>query len=181
MSECLTDWQRVCCIAVSVCFVCHICMINKFPLLSFFVYLGLSSFSVRFSARFYLWSVQLLLLLLHCFYSLCCCCCCCAFNAALEVTLIVGDAIYENYCKMMRTRTRNGRGTDVRRVRERLPPLHCRADRTGTVVKNKHRQTVCCSAIFFKFSFVFYFLSLWFAPRLAHVWLLLSPSLLLLL
>lgn len=123
MSDRLTDWQRVCCSAVSVCFVCHICMINKFPLLSFFVYLGLSSFSVRFSARFYLWSVELLflLLLLLCFYSLCwccfcCCCCCCAFNAALEVTLIVGDAIYENYCKMMRTRTRNGRWTDVGRT-----------------------------------------------------------------
>lgn len=172
MSECLTDWQRVCCSAVSVCFVCHICMINKFPLLSFFVHLGLSSFSLHFSARFYLWSVQLLLLLLLCFYSL---------SVLLLLLLCFQRGVRSNansrgrnLWKLLQNdadkdakRTLDGRATSPGETLLRSPPSStARADRTGTVVKNKHRQTVCCSAIFFKFSFVFYFLSLWFAPRL---------------
>lgn len=66
--------------------------------------------------------------------------------------------------------TLDGRATSPGETLLRSPPSStARADRTGTVVKNKHRQTVCCCSIFFKFSFVFlfYFLSLWFAPCLA--------------
>jgi len=117
MHDWLTDWltesraaKLSCCqlfcrsVYICVCLVCHICMINKFI---FAIILRTSKGSfLRFSACHYLGSESLVVAVVVDQQK----CCCFAFNAALEITLIVGDAIYENYCTMMRTRTKTGHG-----------------------------------------------------------------------
>lgn len=126
-------------------------MINKFSFLwlSFHVYLGLSSFSVRAFPRVII-SDRALLLLFLCFQ-----------RGVRTNTNSRGRNLWKllhNDADKDAKRTRDARPTSPSETQVRsLLILIRRLDRTGTVVKSKHRQTVCCCSMFFYYIFIYFF------------------------